>query len=128
MKTIEKRKTFDFTQGDIALPLIAFAIPMLLGNILQQTYSIFDSIVVGRFIGKEALASIGASNPITRLSIALVIFTLWKPNISIIGSYLFGALYIAAFAFGNISFTGREVLKMLPYVITIIVLIITSKE
>lgn len=60
------------------------------------------------------------------LAIALVIFTLWKPNISIIGSYLFGALYIAAFTFGNISFTGREVLKMLPYVITIIVLIITS--
>ncbi len=60
------------------------------------------------------------------LSIALVIFTLWKPNISIIGSYLFGALYIAAFVFGNISFSGREILKMLPYVITIIVLIVTS--
>ncbi|MBR5202289.1 MAG: ABC transporter permease [Clostridia bacterium] len=60
------------------------------------------------------------------LSIALVIFTLWKPNISIIGSYLFGALYIAAFVFGNISFSGREILKLLPYVITIIVLIITS--
>ncbi len=60
------------------------------------------------------------------LAIALVIFTLWKPNISIIGSYLFGALYIAAFVFGNISFAGREILKMLPYVITIIVLIVTS--
>ena len=60
------------------------------------------------------------------LAIALVIFTLWKPNISILGSYLFGALYIAAFVFGNISFSGREVLKMLPYVITIIVLIVTS--
>ena len=60
------------------------------------------------------------------LAIALVIFTLWKPNISIIGSYLFGALYIAAFVFGNISFSEREILKMLPYVITIIVLIITS--
>ncbi len=60
------------------------------------------------------------------LAIALVIFTLWKPNISIIGSYLFGALYIAAFVFGNISFSGREILKMLPYVITIVVLIVTS--
>ena len=60
------------------------------------------------------------------LAIALVIFTLWKPNISIIGSYLFGALYIAAFVFGNISFSGREIFKMLPYVITIIVLIVTS--
>lgn len=60
------------------------------------------------------------------LAIALVIFTLWKPNISIIGSYIFGALYIAAFVFGNISSSGREILKMLPYIITILVLIITS--
>ena len=60
------------------------------------------------------------------LAIALVIFTLWKPNISIIGSYIFGALYIAAFVFGNITSSEREILKMLPYVITIIVLIITS--
>ena len=60
------------------------------------------------------------------LAIALVIFTLWKPNVSIIGSYIFGALYIAAFVFGNITSSEREVLKMLPYVITIVVLIITS--
>ena len=60
------------------------------------------------------------------LAIALVIFTVWKPNISIIGSYLFGALYIAAYVFGNISFSGREILKMLPYIITIVVLIVTS--
>ena len=60
------------------------------------------------------------------LAIALVIFTLWKPNIAIIGSYIFGALYIAAFVFGNITSSEREIFKMLPYVITIIVLIITS--
>ena len=60
------------------------------------------------------------------LAIALVIFTLWKPNVSIIGSYIFGGLYIAAFVFGNITSSEREILKMLPYVITIIVLIITS--
>ncbi len=60
------------------------------------------------------------------LAIALVIFTLWKPNISIIGSYIFGALYIAAFVFGNITSSEREILKMLPYIITIVVLIITS--
>ncbi len=60
------------------------------------------------------------------LAIALVIFTLWKPNVSIIGSYIFGALYIAAFVFGNIKSSEREILKMLPYVITIIVLIVTS--
>ncbi len=60
------------------------------------------------------------------LSIALVIFTLWKPIVSIFGSYIFGALYIAAFVFGDITSSQREILKMLPYVITIIVLIVTS--
>ncbi len=60
------------------------------------------------------------------LAIALVIFTLWKPTISIIGSYIFGALYIGAFVFGDITSSQREILKMLPYVITIVVLIVTS--
>ena len=60
------------------------------------------------------------------LSVALVIFTLWKPNLSIIGSIIFAALYIAAYVMSGISSVQRELLKMLPYVITVIVLIITS--
>lgn len=60
------------------------------------------------------------------LSIALVIFTVWKPHLSIIGSILFAALYIAAYVIGGVTPIQRELLKMLPYVITLIVLIITS--
>ncbi len=60
------------------------------------------------------------------LAIALVISTMWKPNLSIIGSLLFGALYIFGDKIGGISFFQKELLKMLPYVVTIIVLIITS--
>ncbi len=60
------------------------------------------------------------------LSIALVIFTLWKPHFSIIGSILFAALYIAAYVISGVTPIQRELLKMLPYVITVIVLIITS--
>lgn len=60
------------------------------------------------------------------LSIALVIFTLWKPHISIIGSVIFAALYIAAYVISGVTPIQRELLKMLPYVITTIVLIITS--
>lgn len=59
------------------------------------------------------------------LAIALVIFTLWRPTISIFGSILFGALSIAAFVMGGSS-AHKELLKLLPYVITILVLIITS--
>lgn len=60
------------------------------------------------------------------LSIALVIFTVWKPHMSIIGSFLFGGLYIAYNYIGGVTFAQKELLKMLPYVVTILVLIITS--
>lgn len=59
------------------------------------------------------------------LAVALVIFTLWKPGVSIFGSILFGALSIATFVLGGSS-SHKELLKLLPYVITVIVLIITS--
>ena len=60
------------------------------------------------------------------LAIALVIFTVWKPNIAILGSIVFGALYIARSYITGVSFAGKEIFKMLPYVVTIIVLIFTS--
>ncbi|MGM9666265.1 MAG: ABC transporter permease [Eubacteriales bacterium] len=60
------------------------------------------------------------------LAIALVIFVLWKPNFAILGAFLFGACYIVAFVIPNITSTQREIIKMLPYVITIVVLVITS--
>jgi len=46
---------------------------MLLGNIFQQLYNIVDSIIVGKYLGKEALASVGASFPVIFTIIALVI-------------------------------------------------------
>ena len=63
------------------------------------------------------------------LAIALVIFAVWKPNLGILGSILFGGLYIAPIFLSDIfkiSVAGQELVKMLPYVVTIIVLIITS--
>lgn len=60
------------------------------------------------------------------LAIALVIFVLWKPNVGILGAVLFGACYIVAFIIPDITSTQREIIKMLPYVITIVVLILIS--
>ena len=60
------------------------------------------------------------------LAIALVIFVLWKPNVGIFGAFLFGACYIVAFVIPNITPTQREIIKMLPYAVTIIVLILVS--
>ena len=60
------------------------------------------------------------------LSIALVIFTLWKPALSILGSIIFAGLYIASSYIKGISFAQIELIKLLPYVVTILVLVITS--
>ncbi len=59
------------------------------------------------------------------LAIALVIFTLWKPHISIFGSAVFGALFIAG-SFVDLGMRATPLMKMLPYVVTIIVLVISS--
>ena len=60
------------------------------------------------------------------LAIALVIFAIWKPNISILGSFLFGGLFIVHNYIPNLSIESQEIFKMLPYAVTIIVLIIVS--
>jgi len=59
------------------------------------------------------------------LSVALVIFTVWRPALSILGSLIFGGLYISA-AYINVSFAQTELIKTIPYVMTIVVLIFTS--
>ena len=60
------------------------------------------------------------------LAIALVIFALWKPKYSILGSILFGGLYIVYLYIPGLSRSSQEIFKMLPYVVTIVVLVITS--
>lgn len=60
------------------------------------------------------------------LAIALVIFALWRPNIGIIGSILFGGLYIAYSYISGLSRSAVAIFNMLPYVVTIVVLILTS--
>lgn len=54
-------KTTDMTQGNIALLLIRFSLPLIAGNLFQQLYNTVDSIVVGNYVGKEALAAIGST-------------------------------------------------------------------
>ena len=61
------------------------------------------------------------------LAIALVIFTVWKPNVGVLASFLFGGLYILhIFLPSGTNLAVKELYKMIPYVVTIIVLIITS--
>lgn len=59
------------------------------------------------------------------LAVALVIFTVWRPNWAILGSILFSMLYLLP-NYVSVSFAEREVIKMIPYLVTIVVLVITS--
>ncbi len=60
------------------------------------------------------------------LAIAIVIFALWKPSWGIFCSFIFGGLYIACVKIPGLSSSDKELIKMLPYLVTIIVLVITS--
>lgn len=62
------------------------------------------------------------------LAIALVILALWNPNSAILGSFLFGGLYILYIYLPGLTRATQELCKMLPYVVTIVVLIISSKR
>ncbi|HBD93965.1 MAG: MATE family efflux transporter [Spirochaetes bacterium GWF1_31_7] len=62
----------NMTEGSITKNILYFSIPMLLGNFFQQFYNIVDSIVVGRFVGKEALGAVGIAFPVMFLIIALI--------------------------------------------------------
>jgi putative MATE family efflux protein len=63
----------DFTAGKEARLILQFSVPLVLGNICQNLYNVVDSIIVGRFLGKEALGAVGASFPIIFALISLVI-------------------------------------------------------
>lgn len=61
----------DLTKGSPLRILFFFALPMLIGNIFQQLYNIVDSIIVGNFVGSDALAAVGAAFPVVFLSISV---------------------------------------------------------
>ena len=54
-------RTTDMTQGSEMRHIIMFSLPLLAGNLLQQTYNIVDTMVVGRYLGDDALAAVGAT-------------------------------------------------------------------
>ena len=79
----------DMTVGNPMSNLVKFSVPLLIGNIAQQLYSTVDSIVVGRYVGDNALAAIGAAMPI--LNLLLVLFMGVSVGASIMASQFFGA-------------------------------------
>ena len=106
----------DMTVGKPSKILINFALPIILSNIFQQLYNIIDSIIVGNFVGANALAAVGASSSISFLFIAVA--TGLSIGSSIVISQLFGAKKIMDMRI-SIS-TSMLLLTILSFIFTII--------
>lgn len=81
--------THDLTHGSVWKVIVRFALPLLIGNLLLQLYNVTDSIIVGQFLGKEALAAVSASFFIYYFIISLVIGV--GSGTSVVVSQFFGA-------------------------------------
>lgn len=79
----------DLTQGPPWKRIVEFSIPMLIGNIAQQFYNTADSIIVGQYIGDNALAAVGSASPV--LNLLLVLFVGLSVGAGIMVAQYFGA-------------------------------------
>ena len=77
----------DMTQGRPWKRIMEFAMPMLVGNLAQQLYNTADSIIVGRYVGDNALAAVGSAAPILNLLLALFVGVATGAGIVISQSY-----------------------------------------
>ena len=66
------KMTTDMTEGKIIPQLTGFTIPLILGNLFQLTYNAADSVIVGKFVGDDALAAVGTAGPIMNMVILFV--------------------------------------------------------
>lgn len=81
--------TKNLTEGPPLRLLFFFALPMVAGNLFQQLYNMVDSMVVGKFVGEDALAAVGSSFPIVFLSVAVA--SGLSMGCTVVISQLFGA-------------------------------------
>lgn len=90
MKLLKKLvEPVDMTVGSPWQKIVLFAVPMLVGNIAQQLYNTVDSVVVGNYVGDNALAAVGSAGPI--LNLLIVLFVGISVGAGIMVSQYFGA-------------------------------------
>ena len=77
----------NMTEGSIGRHLIQYAVPMILGNLFQLTYNAADSVIIGKFLGENALAAVATSNPV------MTIMILGASGIGIGASVIMGKFY-----------------------------------
>ena len=81
------QKHSDMTQGPITRQIISFAVPMMIGLLFQQLYNAVDSIVVGQFVGKEALAAVGSTGPVINTLVGFAVGLSSGATVAISQSY-----------------------------------------
>ena len=108
----KNKSTIDLTSGSISLGLVKFALPLMAGNVLQQCYNLTDTLVVGRFIGKNALAAVGSAYTLMIFLTSIIL------GLSMgCGAFLsmkYGAKEDREFSIGNwLSFCGTGLFSIL---------------
>lgn len=98
---------YDLTKGNVTTTMLRFAVPMILGNVLQQCYNLADTWIVGKFVGSGALAAVGSAYTLMTFLNSLIIGMC-------MGS---GALF-------SISYGRRDIRKMKEYIMASFVLIL----
>ena len=86
---LKKTTVRDMTEGSIVKQIILFALPLMLGNVFQMLYNTVDSIVVGNFVGTQALAAVGATTMIVNMMVFF--FNGFSTGAGVVISNLFGA-------------------------------------
>lgn len=114
MSKIKIKKTVDLTEGSIPKKLFLFALPLMLGNLLQQFYNIVDTIVVGKYLGENALAAVGSAYTI------MILLT------SIIIGLCMGASVCFSMRFGQKDFAGIRQSFFISFIGILIVAVILN--
>lgn len=78
----------DMTTGNPTKLIFLFAMPMLIGNLFQQFYTMIDAVIVGKFVSVDALAAVGATNSVNFFMISLIIGLM--SGISVVVAQYFG--------------------------------------
>lgn len=113
------------TKGNITKQLFLFSMPLLVGNLFQQLYNTVDSIVVGNFIGNEALAAVGSSNSLINLIIGF--FMGIATGAGVVIAQLYGAknnkrLFTAVHTAAALTLIGGAVLIVLGVILSPVLL------
>lgn len=122
VKREKRAKVTDFTSGPIVKPLLLFALPVFLGNIFNAMYNLVDSVVVGQFVGANALAAVGCCFAVSMICIS--VFAGFGIGSGVLTAQMFGAkrmdqltatvntAYIGGFIIGGIMIIVGEIIAV----------------